>query len=107
MDRLTFKFENANLNRKLLGVVQAIDLSYQLSDSGEVVIDSEDAVLFDEVQSLVRTTVFCDWSVCERPGDELNFENKLKRLGVSYAREFSNGQLQFLVEKSENDLFED
>jgi hypothetical protein len=95
----TFKFVNAELNRRFLALVKKAGIRCLIDNEGAVhYAPADEEVVENDLIRSIRDEAFSSWQILSCPKDWANrYKDYMIRQDVSFVEELIGGQLCFLI----------
>ena len=101
-----FRFRDADLNKKLIDLLQDRRISYLVNKEGLIHYSNSDVDVVENVLiNSLRSSLFPSWQVLSCPEDWVSrYENYMQKHGIHYRVEITDGEVNFLIPGSHNPL---
>ena len=90
-----FKFSKPELNQKFIKILDIMEVQYNIDESGFVVSDKKDEFILDDIQCVIRTSIFDDWHLISDGGNEIPW-NQIFRKNIE--KYFTEKKIDYIGE---------
>jgi len=97
--KLSFKFAEDDLNRRLMALLKKQGIRYSVDQHGLIHYSPDDeASVENDVIGSIRDRVFSPWQVLHCPKDWVEpYKQYMMQHGIPFKEELNDGQLSFLL----------